>query len=195
MFVSPAYAQIGGAGDSFGMFVPLILIFVVFYFLMIRPQQKKQKSHREMIGALRRGDRIVTNGGLIGSISRVANDSELIVEVASGVKVRVLRSMVAEILSKPQPVRRRAKQEAEDEVEEGDYEEGELDEEFEDEEGEEVEEGEDVAGGKKVKKGEEGEEGEEDEEDDDRADKEQDGEDEEEERPRTRRARGSARRR
>ncbi len=177
MFISPAYAQLGGAGDSFGMFVPLILIFVVFYFLMIRPQQKKQKSHREMIGALRRGDRIVTNGGLIGSISRVANDSELIVEVASGVKVRVLRSMVAEILSKPQPVRRRAKQEAEDEVEEGDYEEGELDEEFEDEEGEE------------------GEEGEEDEEDDDRADKEQDGEDEEEERPRTRRARGSARRR
>ncbi len=180
MFVSPAYAQIGGAGDSFGMFVPLILIYVVFYFLMIRPQQKKQKNHREMIGALRRGDRIVTNGGLIGSISRVANDSELIVEVASGVKVRVLRSMVAEILSKPQPVRRRAKQEAEDEVEEGDYEEGELDEEFEDEEGEE---------------GEEGEEVEEGEEDDDRADEEQDGEDEEEERPRTRRSRGSARRR
>ena len=174
MFVSPAYAQIGGAGDSFGMFVPLILIFVVFYFLMIRPQQKKQKSHREMIGALRRGDRIVTNGGLIGSISRVANDNELIVEVASGVKVRVLRSMIAELLSKPQPVRRRAKQEAEDEVEDGDYEEDELDEEYEDEEGKEDEEGE---------------------EDDDRPDEEQDGEDEEEERPRTRRSRRSARRR
>ena len=123
MFISPAYAQVGGAGDSFGMFVPLILIFVVFYFLMIRPQQKKQKNHREMIGALRRGDRIVTNGGLIGSISRVANDNELIVEVASGVKVRVLRSMIAELLSKPQPVRRRAKQEVEDETEDGDYEE------------------------------------------------------------------------
>ncbi len=171
MFVSPAYAQAGGAGDSFGMFVPLILIFVVFYFLMIRPQQKKQKSHREMIGALRRGDRIVTNGGLIGSISRVANDSELIVEVASGVKVRVLRSMVAELLSKPQPVRRRAKQEVEDEIEDGDYAEGEEDEEFEDEGGEEGEE------------------------DDDRPDQEQDGEDEEEERPRSRRSRGSARRR
>jgi len=128
MFISPAYAQIGGAGDSFGMFVPLILIFVVFYFLMIRPQQKKQKNHREMIGALRRGDRIVTNGGLIGSISRVANDNELIVEVASGVKVRVLRSMIAEILSKPQPVRRRAKQEVEDENEDGDYEENEEEE-------------------------------------------------------------------
>ncbi len=174
MFISPAYAQLGGAGDSFGMFVPLILIFVVFYFLMIRPQQKKQKSHREMIGALRRGDRIVTNGGLIGSISRVANDNELIVEVASGVKVRVLRSMIAELLSKPQPVRRRAKQEAEDEVEDGDYEEDELEEE--EEPDEEFE-------------------GKEDEEDDDRPDQEQDGEDEEEERPRKRRARGSARRR
>ena len=123
MFISPAYAQVGGAGDSFGMFVPLILIFVVFYFLMIRPQQKKQKNHREMIGALRRGDRIVTNGGLIGSISRVANDNELIVEVASGVKVRVLRSMIAELLSKPQPVRRRAKQDVEDETQDGAYEE------------------------------------------------------------------------
>ena len=180
MFVSPAYAQIGGAGDSFGMFVPLILIFVVFYFLMIRPQQKKQKSHREMIGALRRGDRIVTNGGLIGSISRVANDSELIVEVASGVKVRVLRSMVAELLSKPQPVRRRAKQEVEDEIEDRDYVEGEEDEEFEDEGGEEGEEDDDRP---------------DEEQDDDRPDEEQDDEDEEEERPRTRRSRGSARRR
>ncbi len=183
MFVSPAYAQIGGAGDSFGMFVPLILIFVVFYFLMIRPQQKKQKSHREMIGALRRGDRIVTNGGLIGSISRVANDSELIVEIASGVKVRVLRSMVAELLSKPQPVRRRAKQEVEDEIEDGDYVEGEEDEEdeeFEDEGGEEGEEDDDRP---------------DEEQDDDRPDEEQDDEDEEEERPRSRRSRGSARRR
>ena len=174
MFISPAYAQLGGAGDSFGMFVPLILIFVVFYFLMIRPQQKKQKTHREMIGALRRGDRIVTNGGLIGAISRVANDNELIVEVASGVKVRVLRSMVAELLSKPQPVRRRAKQEVEDEIEDGDDEEDEIDEE--DEQDEEFED-------------------DEAEEDDDRPDEEQDGEDEEEDRPRTRRSRDSARRR
>jgi preprotein translocase subunit YajC len=136
MFVSPAYAKAAGiGGGEFGMFVPLILIFVVFYFLMIRPQQKKQKTHREMIGALRRGDRIVTNGGLIGSITRVANDNELILEVASGVKVRVLRSMVADLLSKPQPVRRRAKQEVEDdaeeEYEEEEYEDG--DEEYEEE--------------------------------------------------------------
>ncbi len=134
MFVSPAYAQAAGiGGGEFGMFVPLILIFVVFYFLMIRPQQKKQKTHREMIGALRRGDRIVTNGGLIGSITRVANDNELILEVASGVKVRVLRSMVADLLSKPQPVRRRAKQEVEDDAEaEDDAEEEYEEEEYED---------------------------------------------------------------
>jgi len=166
MFVSPAYAQAAGVGDSFGMFVPLILIFVVFYFLMIRPQQKKQKSHREMIAALRRGDRIVTNGGLIGSISRVANDNELIVEVASGVKVRVLRSMIADLLSKPQPVRRRAKQDAEDEIEDGDHEEDEVE-----DEGEEVE----------------GDEGE------DQLDEEQDGEDGEEERPQSESSRDSAR--
>ena len=164
MFISPAYAA-NGASDSFGMFVPLILIFVVFYFLMIRPQQKKQKNHREMIGALRRGDRIVTNGGLIGSISRVANDNELIVEVASGVKVRVLRSMIAELLSKPQPVRRRAKQEVEDEAEDGDNEEDELDDEDPESEGDD---------------------------DNNRSDKEHDGEDAEEEQRRTR---GSAGRR
>ncbi len=142
MFISPAYAQTAGGGDAFGMFIPLILIFVVFYFLMIRPQQKKQKVHRELLGALRRGDRIVTSGGLIGSITRVANDNELIVEIASGVKVRVLRSMVADLLSKPQPVRRRAKQEPDDVVVEGDYEdeEDERDEEDEDADGEEEEE-------------------------------------------------------
>jgi len=162
MFISPAYAQVGGAGDSFGMFVPLILIFVVFYFLMIRPQQKKQKNHREMIGALRRGDRIVTNGGLIGSISRVANDNELIVEVASGVKVRVLRSMIAELLSKPQPVRRRAKQEVEDEAEDGGNQEDELDDEDPESEGDD---------------------------DNDRSDEEQNGEDAEEEQRRTPRSR------
>ena len=162
MFISPAYAA-NGAGDSFGMFVPLILIFVVFYFLMIRPQQKKQKNHREMIGALRRGDRIVTNGGLIGSISRVANDNELIVEVASGVKVRVLRSMIAELLSKPQPVRRRAKQEVEDDAEDGVNEEDELDDEDPESEGDE---------------------------DNNRSDEEHDGEDAEEEQRRTPRSRG-----
>ncbi|MEE2997733.1 MAG: preprotein translocase subunit YajC [Pseudomonadota bacterium] len=105
MFVSPAWAQSAGGGGLGGMeqLLPLVLIFVVFYFLLIRPQQKKAKLHREMLGNIRRGDRIVTNGGLIGTITRVPNETELIVEVAEGVKVRVLRGMIAESLSKTEP--------------------------------------------------------------------------------------------
>ena len=84
--------------------LPLVLIFVVFYFLLIRPQQKKAKVHREMLGNLRRGDRIVTNGGLVGNITRVPNDTELIVEIADGVKVRIMRGMIAESMAKSGPV-------------------------------------------------------------------------------------------
>jgi preprotein translocase subunit YajC len=106
MFISPAYAQAGGPGvfDDLGVFIPLILIFVVFYFLLIRPQQKKVKQHREMVAALRRNDRIVTAGGLIGTIAKVVDENELLVELANGVRVRVVRSTVAEVLSKSQPV-------------------------------------------------------------------------------------------
>lgn len=108
MLISPAWAQGvgGGAGGLGGIegLLPLVLIFVVFYFLLIRPQQKKAKEHREMITNLRRGDRIVTNGGLVGTISRVPNDNELQIEIAEGVKVRVMRSMVAESLSKTEAV-------------------------------------------------------------------------------------------
>jgi len=105
MLVSPAWAQSGGGGFG-GMesLLPLVLIFVVFYFLLIRPQQKKAKVHREMLGNLRRGDRIVTNGGLVGNITRVPNDTELIVEIADGVKVRIMRGMIAESMAKSGPV-------------------------------------------------------------------------------------------
>lgn len=104
MFISPAYAQAGAPGGfDLGVFVPLILIFVVFYFLLIRPQQKKVKQHREMVAALRRNDRIVTAGGLIGTIAKVVDENELLVELAEGVRVRVVRSTVAEVLSKSQP--------------------------------------------------------------------------------------------
>ncbi|MAJ92294.1 MAG: preprotein translocase subunit YajC [Rhodospirillaceae bacterium TMED63] len=111
MFVSPAWAQGVGGGGLGGMeqLLPLVLIFVVFYFLLIRPQQKKAKVHREMLGNLRRGDRIVTNGGLMGTITRVPNETELIVEVADGVKVRVLRGMIAESLSKSEPAPAKSK--------------------------------------------------------------------------------------
>lgn len=102
MFISPAYAQGFGGGDmgALGSFLPLILIFVVFYFLLIRPQQKKQKAHREMLSALHRGDRIVTAGGLVGTITKVLNDSEITVEISEGVKVRVMRAMVSDVIAK-----------------------------------------------------------------------------------------------
>jgi preprotein translocase subunit YajC len=108
MFVSPAYAQAAAAGGgSFGaleQFLPLILIFVVFYFLLIRPQQKRMKQHKEMLGQLRRGDRVVTSGGIIGTVNKMVNDTEVSVEIAEGVRVRVVRSTITEVLSKTEPV-------------------------------------------------------------------------------------------
>ncbi|MBM3572390.1 MAG: preprotein translocase subunit YajC [Alphaproteobacteria bacterium] len=111
MFVSPAFAQAAGGADAgFGLMqlLPLVLIFVVFYFLLIRPQQKKVKHHKEMLGALRRGDRIVTSGGIIGTITKVASDTELVVEIAEGVRVRVARGMISEVLAKTEPVKEAA---------------------------------------------------------------------------------------
>ncbi len=105
LFISPAYAQAaGGAGGSgFEMFVPFILIFVVFYFLMIRPQQKKMKAHRAMLDNLGRGDRIVTGGGIVGTVTRVEGPNELLVEIAPNLRVRVLRSTVSELRQQTQP--------------------------------------------------------------------------------------------
>ncbi len=107
MLISPAYAQAPGAGlfdqSALVQFLPLVLIFVVFYFLLIRPQQKKQKDHRTMLDALRRGDRIVTGGGILGSVSKVVSPEEVEVDIASGVRVRVLRSTITSVLAKPDP--------------------------------------------------------------------------------------------
>ena len=104
MFAAPAYAQAaGGAGGAVASFVPLILIFAIMYFLLIRPQQKKVKEHQKMVEALRRGDQVVTQGGLIGKVSKVKEDGELEVEIAEGVKVRVVKSTIAQVLNKTEP--------------------------------------------------------------------------------------------
>ncbi len=92
-------------GNAFAQFIPLILIFAIMYFLLIRPQQKKVKEHQAMVAALRRGDQIVTQGGLIGKVVKVKEDNELEVELTDGVKVRVVQSTVAQVLSKTEPAK------------------------------------------------------------------------------------------
>lgn len=108
MLLSSAFAQdaapAAAAGpDAMLQFLPIILIFVVFYFLLIRPQQKKLKAHKEMLGALRRGDRVVTGGGIIGTITKVVDDNEVLLEIAEGVRVRVQRPMISGVLAKTEP--------------------------------------------------------------------------------------------
>ena len=90
---------------GFQDFIPLILIFAIMYFLLIRPQQKKVKEHQNMVGALRRGDQVVTQGGLIGKVTKVKEDNEIEVEVATGVKVRVVQNTIAQVLSKTEPAK------------------------------------------------------------------------------------------
>lgn len=106
MFVTPAFAQTAGsagAGTALVQFVPLILIFVIMYFLLLRPQQKKLKDHRAMVEALRRGDQVVTSGGIIGKVSKVKEDGEVEVEIAEGVRVRVVKSTISQVLNKTEP--------------------------------------------------------------------------------------------
>jgi len=108
MLISTAYAQAAGGaggGSAFASFIPFILIFVVFYFLLIRPQQKRMKDHNAMLNAIRRGDKIVTNGGIIGLVTKVLSEErELQVEIAENVRVRVRQDMVANVVSKTEPV-------------------------------------------------------------------------------------------
>lgn len=105
MFISEAWAQDGGGGDLLITFLPLILIFAIFYFLLIRPQQKKQKDHQAKIRSIRRGDRVVTGGGIFGNVTKVLDENELQVEIAEGVRVRVAASTVMDVLAKAEPAR------------------------------------------------------------------------------------------
>lgn len=108
MFVSTALAQdatpAAGSPDAMLQLLPIVLIFVVFYFLLIRPQQKKMKQHKDMLAALRRGDRIATGGGIIGTITKVIDENEVQVEIADGVRVRVQRPAISAVLAKTEPV-------------------------------------------------------------------------------------------
>ncbi len=105
MFISPAYAQAagGGGGDIFGMLLPLIAMVAIFYFLVMRPQQKKMKAHAEMVANVRRGDTVVTNGGLVGKVHKVTDDPEVVVEFAENVRVRVVRTMISQVRVKGEP--------------------------------------------------------------------------------------------
>ncbi len=105
MFVTPAYAQASaGGGDVFtSLVVPMVLIFGIMYFLLIRPQQKKLKEHQSMIDALRRGDQVVTAGGLVGKVTKVREDAEIEIEIASGVNVRVVKHTISQVRSKTEP--------------------------------------------------------------------------------------------
>lgn len=111
MFISEAWAQAapaatgGGGMDIVMQMAPIVLIFIVFWFLLIRPQQKKAKEHRAMVQSLKRGDRVVTNGGIHGQVSHVADD-HLMVEIADGVKIKLDRGAVSAIPGRPEPVKK-----------------------------------------------------------------------------------------
>ncbi len=107
MFITPAYAQGAPAGgsDMLVSLLPFIAIFVIMYFLILRPQQKRVKAHAEMVKNLRRGDTVITNGGVIGKISKVIDEHEVEVEIADGSKIRQVKQMVTEVRAKGEPVK------------------------------------------------------------------------------------------
>lgn len=97
--ISPAYAQGASQGDAFGFFLPMIVIFVAFYFLLIRPQQKRQKAHNALVGALSSGDEVLTAGGVLGKITAVS-DHYVTVQVADGVEIKIQKSTVSSVVPK-----------------------------------------------------------------------------------------------
>ena len=106
MFTTPTLALAAGgaaAANPIVQFAPFVLIIVIFYFLLIRPQQKKAKEHQDMVTAVRRGDVVVTAGGLIGKVTKIIDDREAQIEIAEGVKVKVLKSTLADVRSKTEP--------------------------------------------------------------------------------------------
>jgi len=106
MFVTPAYAQTaGGGGEILMSILPFLLIFVIMYFLIIRPQRTQMKKRAEMLANVRRGDQVVTGGGMIAKVTKVIDDAELEVEISDGVKVRLIRSLIADVRVKGEPAK------------------------------------------------------------------------------------------
>jgi len=111
MLISPAFAQgspLGGGGDLMTQLLPFVLIFVIMYFLILRPQQKRVKAHQEMVKNVRRGDTVVTSGGLVGKVTKVIDDDQIEVEIADGIRVRQVRAMVSDVRAKGEPVKEEA---------------------------------------------------------------------------------------
>ena len=105
--ITPAYAQgVGGTSPDFLIqLLPFALIFVIMYFLILRPQQRRAKQHQEMVKALRRGDTVITSGGLVGKVTKVVDEDQVEIEIADGVRVRQVKSMVADVRVKGEPVK------------------------------------------------------------------------------------------
>jgi len=107
-FITPAYAQAigsGGPSDFVMQLAPFAIILVIMYFMIMRPQQKRAKAHQDMISNVRRGDTVVTAGGMVAKVSRTLDDAEVEVEIAQGVKVRRMRAMITDVRSKGEPVK------------------------------------------------------------------------------------------
>lgn len=116
MFVTAAIAQEAGAaapqmgaGDLLLQFAPIILLVVIFWLLIFRPQQKRMKAQQAMLGAITRGDTVVTTGGIVGKVTKAVEGEDLEVQIAEGVRIKVVRHMVADVRSKAQPVNDNAK--------------------------------------------------------------------------------------
>ena len=112
MLISPAFAQgspFGGDASLLTQLLPFILIFVIMYFLILRPQQKRVKEHAELVKNLRRGDTVVTSGGILGKVTKVVDDEQIEVEIADGVRVRQMRTMVSGVRAKTEPAKDEAK--------------------------------------------------------------------------------------
>ena len=109
MWITPAFAQgaspFGGDGSMLMSLLPFVLIFVIMYFLILRPQQKRTRDHQELVKNLRRGDTVITSGGLVGKVTKVVDDEQIEVEVADGVRVRQVRSMISGVRAKGEPVK------------------------------------------------------------------------------------------